>query len=171
MLIGISGKKGSGKSTIRKHLRAILRTYGTRTYWHPFAMPLKLEAIAAGATYAQVFGPDKEEWRGWLQNRGQEARESDPDYWINQHALTCPAGVVIADDLRYQNELDYIRSRGIAFRLTRWDGVVDNHPSETELDDADGMIYIPNEQLGIQRSAYHMARIIQEYVCRGQRLT
>lgn len=168
MLIGLSGKKGSGKSTIRKHVRVLLRMRGIRTYWHPLAMPLKMRAIEAGATYSQVFGPDKEEWRLWLQNEGQRCREIDPNYWIDRHAETCPDGIVFVDDLRYPNELQYIRERGMAFRLTRWDGVVDNHPSETSLDDTDGMIYVPNDKLGIQRSAYHISRIIYDEMVRRQ---
>lgn len=164
MLIGLSGKKGSGKSTLRKHIRVLLRRAGVQTFWHPFAMPLKMEAIAAGATYSQVFGPDKEEWRPWLQRRGQETRDIDPDYWIKRHAETCPSGVVFVDDLRYHNELRYIRSKGVAFRLTRWDGVVDTHPSETDLDDALGMLHIDNAALGIERSALLIARIIEDRI-------
>lgn len=160
MLLGLSGRKQSGKSTLAKYL------------WqkHDFhemswAEPLK-EIIGRqllGLTREQVYGSSKDKetvdafWgkspRHLLQVIGTDCfrKQVDPDFWVkiclrnidelhrNQfaRAATRPEKSVVFSDCRFPNELKAIESRGgVNIRVVREDwGVVDNHESETALDD------------------------------------
>lgn len=72
-------------------------------------------------------------------------RKVDEDFWVKtlfSHDL--PKRVVVSD-VRFQNELDAIETRGgVSVKVSRDTGIVDTHPSETALDGAEWKYTIDN---------------------------
>lgn len=143
LIIGLSGKIGAGKTTLARAFAA--RAPGRLVY--SFAEPLKrVVASLYGATAEQLFGGEKNSpspypgwtWRQIVQHVGMMHRDVDPLVWIRRTFGAIAAfgdHVAIIDDVRFVNEADAIRSRGgVVVRLDRV-GVVDQHVSETDLDD------------------------------------
>lgn len=143
MIIGLSGHKGVGKTTLARYASL---TYGLRLY--SFAEPLK-------RLCRELFWPDVESRddalmplrrRRILQSVGFELRKHDPHVFIRllvNRIIADDLGSdpefwdIIIDDVRYVSEADWIRSkRGLVLRLE--DRTVtaarDEHASETELD-------------------------------------
>lgn len=137
VVIALSGKKGTGKSTIRKFLESYF------VYPEPinFADILRKELVALGAPMNKLTTqegklepvpsdilnklPDDLPWkdsiksyRELMQAWGTYRREQDPNYWTKMWkdavkqvtVYDNPDTVVICDDLRYPNELSTIRS-------------------------------------------------------------
>lgn len=78
-----------------------------------------------------------------LQHFGTEIkRKMNPNYWLNKHTELCKnenADIIIIDDVRMPNELNYTKLAGMAFRINPYPGWVckeeiANHLSETALD-------------------------------------
>lgn len=81
-----------------------------------------------------------------LQKIGHERRQQDPEYWVKRaFAKVLPTSdIVLFTDTRYQNEAQYIKSRGgyivnVTRRLKDGSQFIDpsrpaNHPSEIDLD-------------------------------------
>lgn len=140
ILIGISGKKKSGKDTlctsIKLHTRYSVRRVG-------FADGLKHEVCAALKITREELERDKDLYRVLLQWWGTEYRRNKfgEDYWVIQTAREIIAAgnqnidIVIVPDVRFKNEYDCIKNAGgIMVKVTR-DGLPeDNHASETQLD-------------------------------------
>lgn len=154
MLIGLSGKKQSGKSTVTSYLCEVFDFH--EISW---AYPLK-EIIGK-----ELFGLDDEvlygdspkreeiipEWgrsgRDILQVVGTDLFRNhfDPDFWIKVGLrriteLTDRGRHVVVSDCRFPNEVDAIKDLGgIACRIVRIDQESnDTHLSETALDDYRG---------------------------------
>lgn len=157
MIIGISGKKGSGKTTVAREL-AIRHGYAIKS----FAAPLKEMCIKLfGADPAAVYGTDEQKnratnvrWFDWnlatsgmalppadrrnsflthrelMQNFGSLIRIINPTAWIEYalHDITQDNAIVI-DDVRYVNEADAIRERGGV--IVRLDAPTDAGDSDT----------------------------------------
>lgn len=149
MIVGISGKKHSGKSYVAEYL--------LRHIEGSIRVPIagKLKEIAQelfGCLPDHVYGSGDAKTRMALcgksardvmQMVGQSMRGIWPDCWIHawEHevvSLWAEWGVpqpIIVDDVRYPNEAKRIRSMGgLLIRLTR-NPAPDNHLSETALDD------------------------------------
>lgn len=148
MLIGITGRKGSGKDTLGRILR---ERHGFRTT--AFADPLKDAArIIFGLSHAQVHGEiaDKEapdpRWDGLtpreiLQRLGTEVgRSIHPETWIRSAMLRVEAepGAWAVTDVRFANEAAAIQARGgIVVRVDRpglAEGVGAGHASEAGIE-------------------------------------
>lgn len=152
MIIGFSGSFGSGKTTRAQYLSQKLDNLGKDYYFTNFAGSLKNMLIEHfgvshskfdttsgkseicpkyGVTYGKV-----------LQMYGQGMRNIDPDFWIDKlekkidNSLDC---IVIIGDVRYQNELDWIKKKGgyvfkkSGIREKSIAGRDINHESEKEL--------------------------------------
>jgi hypothetical protein len=149
MIIGISGKMGTGKTTLAKHLVALM---GGRVA--SFADELRLEVselfeIPVSSLVSReckenmtvAIGQRRMTVRELLQWWGALRRETDADYWVDR--LVASVGLrelVFVDDVRYYNEAAAIRAAGgQVFRLDPYDGwlcgVGSDHLSETDLDD------------------------------------
>lgn len=164
MIIGISGKRGSGKTTVARELAT---GHGYRIV--SFAAPLKEMCIKLfGCDRKAIYGTDKQKNRAtnvrrsyWnlavgsrsqfphtddngsflthrelMQGFGSVIRDVMSNAWI-QYALHSIAShdAIVIDDVRYTNEADAIRERGgVVVRLDSPDVSQDAHPSETELD-------------------------------------
>jgi hypothetical protein len=134
--IALTGKMGSGKSTIAD---VLMNTYGYRTL--SFASPLKglvIEAdplvmyeslhgtvtpvpihlsdvLASGKTFEEAKRKYPEVRRS-LQRIGQGIRRIDPDYWVRnlmERVLDVPSGTpIVVPDVRYPNELEALAKNG-----------------------------------------------------------
>lgn len=142
MLLGISGKKRSGKDTSYELIKDILSEKGYTVKRYHFARVVKEFS-------KKYFGidpnhPNKEEVRFIWQGVGQLLRdEVNRDYWIdkeyNQYledALSHKNLIGIITDVRYQNEAEFFVNRKFPLvRIVRPDFIsYDSHPSEVELD-------------------------------------
>jgi hypothetical protein len=149
VIVGLSGKKGSGKSTVagylHRHMDGALRL--------PFAFRLKeIAQECFGAEAVQVNGDESQKntltqcgltGRELMQRIGHDLREIWPDCWVRAWetevvAMWAEAGAacpIIVEDVRYRNEVEVIRKMGgIVIRLTRAPHQ-DFHDSEVALDD------------------------------------
>jgi hypothetical protein len=141
-LIGLSGRKRSGKDTVCDLVRDLHPGRVTRI---AFADALKEEvAQLLGVTVTEIEA-DKARYRGILQWWGTEwRRHQDPLYWIKRTAEKIEriradrsADVVVVTDVRFLNEALLIEDLGGALlRVSRpgADTDPDAHSSETALD-------------------------------------
>lgn len=129
VLIGLTGRMGSGKSTVADHL---CREHGFTEY--AFAEPIKAGLAAIlGITpeelerqkrsHLPVFPGYEVGIRGMMQTLGTEWGRSGihPNFWLDLAAQRLdhlaafsqegPAGLVISD-VRFENEADFVRQRG-----------------------------------------------------------
>ncbi|AYA36023.1 hypothetical protein D3Y59_02495 [Hymenobacter oligotrophus] len=150
-LIGLAGKRGSGKNTVAELVRAMQ----PERNWQILAFGDGIKAVSAALAseptqpyYTQegkaellpVFGLTRGEL---LQQVGGALRTWRPQVWIEALLAALPADKpVVVADLRFPDEAEAIRSRGgVVWRVEgdplqqRGDGTRDdNHPSETALD-------------------------------------
>lgn len=139
LLIGLSGKKRSGKDTAANMIRVALPQYNVVTL--SFALPLKAMVARSYNVSIEQLENEKARWRKALQFTGSYCRELyGDDYWIRQlntELNKCDDNdVVIVTDVRYVNEANYIRKLGgVVVRVNRPNvDTFDMHSSETELD-------------------------------------
>jgi hypothetical protein len=157
-VIAITGHAGAGKDTAASAISSIY----DRAYSLPFAAPLK-EVCASlfNIPLEHFHSREKKELKNHMwgmspreiaQMFGTEAMRNTfgTDFWIrvwNNKATTYNfANIIIVPDVRFQNELDFLSSKGaVVLRITRdgWDGNVGvpNHPSEDSLDYENCMRY------------------------------
>jgi hypothetical protein len=175
MIVGISGKKGSGKNTSARY---IIERYGG--YELAFADPLKRLARDLIRDY---FGEDVDPWadktpkvRRFLQVLGTDLfRAYGDDVWVKagmrQVVRDLGTGRVIGTavftDVRFPNEANAILDAGgvvlrceVAESIRRERLVAlygdaaldDNHPSETALDDFARQIIVRNDDVHVMRA-------------------
>lgn len=162
MIIGISGKAGSGKDTAAKMLEVLYANpdisyedFANKRYKNfadiqivHFADSLKettqvLFRIGEWETNTQEGKKTTINWIGktvreLLQGIGQGLRDAiDSDLWVKiLFANTEDWTNYIIADVRYPNEIKAIKERnGILLRIDRKDAGAGNHSSETALDD------------------------------------
>lgn len=148
-VLGLSGKKHSGKSTVAKHL---VEKHGF--YEMSWADPLKMHIGMSimGFTFDQVYGERKEVvdeyWgdtpRAFLQKIGTDLfrDQLDTDFWVKagkRHIAKLQEGghnKIVVSDCRFPNEVEAITQMGgRSIRVTRENyHVPDFHASETALD-------------------------------------
>jgi hypothetical protein len=157
IIIGITGRKRSGKDTIANYL---VKKYGFVKL--AFADSLKESCkIIFGFSDDQVYGDEKDVidsyWghspREILQNVGTElfrkrlpelCPNTSPEIWIKsvdrkiQQLKKSGHTLFVISDIRFQNELDYVvRNNGVSFRVIRPSLLHDsnsNHESEIHVD-------------------------------------
>lgn len=153
-LIGLCGAIGAGKSTVAEILQ---ETY--RYHRIPFADPLKSMLRVLGLTAEQVNGSEKEtpchllgghtpRWA--MQSLGTEwgRQMIHPDLWIRAWERAREGWpYVLAEDARFNNEFDAIRSAGgvLICVMRPGHGLETKHASEACWRDADPDITIWND--------------------------
>jgi len=139
-IIGISGKKRSGKDTL---CQALIDTIGDRqTYRIGFADGLKDELCTAMGVTPAYIEQNKAALRLLLQAWGTDYRRNlcDKDYWIKKaftRILKLPAHIqyVVIPDVRFQSEAEALRGIGaVLVRINSMRSPQDNHSSEVDLD-------------------------------------
>lgn len=122
MMIGLVGKARCGKSSVG---RVLVREFGYLVY--PMAGAIR-KAILSGLPFVKAeFLHDKKEevipelgvtGRKLLQTMGHDwGRSHNPDIWIEAldyelELMKVDHRKVVIDDVRYDNEVDYIKSKG-----------------------------------------------------------
>lgn len=157
-LIGLSGKAGTGKNYLARHL---LAPHGFREA--ALADEIKIRGVALGVgTYEELFHAKPAHTRDWLQQEGTErGREQyGVDVWINAMMArltrveeTWGIGTFVVTDVRFPNEVEVLQAHGgRVFRIEAPERAAASllsdaaraHPSETALDDYehfDGWIF------------------------------
>lgn len=151
ILIGISGKKQSGKDAVCEHLMKRFPSSERIA----FADACKDEVCAMYRITRSYLEEHKSSFRLILQGHGTDYRRRmcGENYWIEQWLKKVSkslADVVIASDVRFENEARMIHDCGgflwqVNRPLMEYD---DRHCSETELDGYDKFDrVIPNDRL------------------------
>lgn len=151
-IIMLSGKKGSGKSTIADLLLGYERM--------SFATPIKNAASAiftdtpyVAAKKGQVIRElNGITMREVLQNLGQGIREFEPGFWANHMLMRMKlshGAKFVIDDWRYPNEARILQDAGASICTVRItvnndEGHTDKHSTEIALDDFDFDLRIEN---------------------------
>lgn len=123
MIIGISGKIGSGKDTVTEIIIEILRKYNYTCEHRKFSTRLK-EVVAAltNTTYRlqnSHKGKDtKDPYLGYSYGQlqqivGTTLRENiSNDIWVNLSSYPSNSNFLIFSDVRFPNEYHFIKSKG-----------------------------------------------------------
>lgn len=122
ILIGIAGPAQSGKSTLAGEFRRLVEFRGQKYREQPFAGPLKRMLASIGVDVSDLsknapvpFLDGRITPRIMMQTLGTEwGRSLLTDLWLRvwQHELDDDAHVVTVPDVRFDNEVDLIRSLG-----------------------------------------------------------
>ncbi len=131
MIIGITGHMGSGKTSVAQILSGIVITTIL-----PFSSPVKDAALNLGWD-----GKKCVKGRRLLQLLGTECGRDciDIDIWVNRwidefQNMTHDHIYVIADDIRFDNEADLLRSLGGIIICVKRPGYIGNgHASESSI--------------------------------------
>lgn len=160
MIIGLSGKQGTGKTTVanmlldafREYVPCVRMAFGDalkREASFVYNFPLSWAYVGKSRVVEVPACEITSEWRDKdvtvreiLQHRGMEMRKVNPDYWIEKldAATRVPykhgVRIIIVDDVRFPNEFEYVRVRGMCYRLEPYQGydIHSNHYSESALD-------------------------------------
>jgi hypothetical protein len=150
LYLGISGKMGTGKSTLTKGIIDTLVSLNSEVV--SLAKPIKdLQDTIYNQLDLEMEG---EKDRDLLIKLGMWGREKDPDFWLKQavkNIKSSKADLIICDDVRFSNEAEWFDKHGLLLRLEgkqRGDNVNPefmNNPSEVALDHYDFKNYISNE--------------------------
>ena len=177
MLIGITGQKFSGKSTVAAMLaNEFYKASGYETIWNidSFARPLKeIVCALSGCTMEQLEDYDfkekevvpehlwafcaneKHNYRSLLQGMGDYLRSKNPNIFIDSVLVGDTSNLIISD-CRFPNEAKAIKERGgLIIRVER-EGLQssDTHSSETAMREIVPDIIVENNKgLGDLRGA------------------
>jgi putative deoxynucleotide monophosphate kinase len=151
VIIALSGKKGSGKDTVANMLEYCFNKYHhQRLHKVAFADPVR-EIASIVASTAQVHfidrywkeqpvsSSDERSPREYLRLVGQSLKSTlGPDVWIrvmDSRVFTFNAKNCVITDVRFRNELDYVKGKGAFLIKIERDGCEgDDDVSETEMD-------------------------------------
>lgn len=118
MIIGLTGFSKSGKDMLAEQLQSYQQCAFTDALKQEVTRILELNDI-----HTDLWSRDKEEWRWLLVGWGRMRRAQDRDYWIKQLYLRIAPvdqGAWIISDLRYPNELQWVKKHGgLVIGITR----------------------------------------------------
>lgn len=122
ILIGISGKLGSGKDTIAKFLPDAMPSKGLRVTYMAFADHIKVSvASRLGRNIMDFYDRKEPSDRKLLQEEGTENGRDKygDDIWVNTlwnwsivRAMRDGVDVIIVTDCRFPNEAEFIETHG-----------------------------------------------------------
>ncbi len=137
MIVGLVGKRQSGKNTVARYLQ--LR-YG----FTPLAFAATLKGFCF-LTFKNplVWRPElSPEARKTLQVIGDLGRQHHERLFVDTAVNLLPLNFrdrIVVTDVRFKNEAEFVRERGFLIKLVRDNKAqlpqIDNHPSETEVDE------------------------------------
>lgn len=155
IIIGISGKKGSGKDLFSHFLCEQLIKLGFTVTIRAFADPLKkcCGIISGQPTcifYSQTYknrnaGLLNMTNRKLMQKFGDLTRLLDPNIWINLALEPVKSDILIISDVRFKNEAEAIKNKnGLLVRINSNRAEKDNHISEIDLDNYNFELTVTN---------------------------
>ena len=146
MIIGITGKKKSGKDTFFKALSA----HNANMVRYSLADDLKDEVSVACGCTVEFIAENKDLFRPMLQWWGTEFRRIcfGEDYWVKKLTARIEAGesipglfyqpaqIPVITDVRFLNEAEFVKKRGgaVVRILGGQSEAGDTHASEVEMD-------------------------------------
>jgi hypothetical protein len=133
MIIGIGHRKGQGKDTFAKLLEEGLKTYTSNVKIVAFADPVyevcsmlfgteSREYYIKYPAIKEVKNPLGKSPRDYLLAVGMKMREIDPDVWVEALKIkNIQDGYefCIVPDLRFYNEMKYVKGNGVAVKIER----------------------------------------------------
>lgn len=160
LIIGLTGKKGSGKTTASNKIREVLIENGyfvhhlnfkdalITTMKQKFPETLKQISIVYEKSIEELFAEKPPVMRALMQNVGTEVyRGIRDDWWVSewyrelftiQERFKNEKLVIITDDVRFANECMMLQAKGgfliKIFRIGFEDDVSTTHQSETEME-------------------------------------
>lgn len=151
LLIGIAGPARCGKDTAADFILDSDPRYVKAS----FADPLKdMLRIGLGLNAAQLYGNDKEAVdhryecspRHIMQTLGTEWGRDliHPDIWVRAMASRINTHTVIPD-VRFPNEAEFVRERGVLLHIVGRGGIEGAHQSELGLEAREGDITVAND--------------------------
>ena len=163
IIIGISGKKGSGKDTFALLLEDLFREQEIEVITKAFADKLKqCCAIISGQFEWILYNQNIKDKKAGLLNMtnrelmqkfGDLTRQLDPDIWIKltlESEYKIAPDVLIITDVRFKNEAKAIKDKGgILIRMESDRSKEDTHKSETDLDYYNNFDLVINNNIGV----------------------
>lgn len=152
LFIGISGKMGTGKSTISHMLQVALQET-SKVKIGSLASPIYKGQDLLYKQYGLTLEGEKD--RDLLIAIGLWGRGKDSNFWLEQfvkESVESEFEVIICDDVRFENEADFFKKHGVLFRISgeQRGGNLDesrkNHSTEVSLDEYDFDNIISNYQ-------------------------
>lgn len=140
LYLGISGKMGSGKTTLTNNIISALEHLAVKRV--SLAQPIK---DIQDSIYRKLnIKMEGEKDRPLLIALGMWGRDKDPDFWLKQAVKQMgmlKSDIVICDDVRFPNEAKWFEENGMLIRIEgeqRGDNVDESRKTdrtETALDD------------------------------------
>ena len=179
--IGISGRQQAGKSTVAEYLKenidnVLIWGFGTCVKWEFLEEypALNIEYTVQDLDrqgVKEVVLDNGKTIRDELIRIGTERRDEDPDYWVKQWKqhieLAEDFDIVIAPDVRFENEVKAIQDLGgMVIRLTR-NPIDSDDPCDTALDWMDSTeidCVIANEMMDIDDTNKVCLDIVKDYL-------
>ena len=143
IIIGISGKKQSGKDECCNVILEVCKEKGLLAKRIAFADALKSDICQMCLVSPAYLEANKHMFRLIMQGYGTDFKRTQyPDYWVKRWSANVYEAyvkheikVLIVPDIRFENEFKKIRSsNGILIRVKRKSIDTDSHVSETEMD-------------------------------------
>ena len=172
MIIGISGKKRSGKDTVYELIRMLKSSDGIYPLRAAFGDQIKEEVAGVTGVDLDHIEEHKERFRPMLQWWGADFRRhyKGESYWLDKMLakMKTIAGreVLVITDVRYPNEAELVKGAGgIMIRVERKTGLEDAHSSENLLDNFEGFDYRLTNNGTIYDLKEKVARIVSHHCC------
>jgi len=166
MIIGISGKKRSGKDTVFSLINEI--TDGEiRTVRTAFGDQIKREVAEVLGVEPSTIDAEKQYYRPLLQWWGTEFRRGycGDNYWIDKMRWSASrfyaSEWLVITDVRFQNEAAMVKAlNGVVVRVDRATGLNDQHASETHMDDYEEFDYRINNSGTLDELHSEVVRVV-----------
>ena len=116
LFIGISGKMGSGKTTLTNNIIKALSSFKIENV--SMAKPIYDIQNKIYEMTGETLEGDKD--RPLLIALGMWGRDRDCDFWLSQavtEMLSSSSDIVICDDVRFENEANWFKENGLLLRI------------------------------------------------------
>ena len=169
MIIGVSGKKRSGKDTVYSLIKKSTGNFALRA---AFGDQIKEEVADVTGVDVDHIEEHKERFRPMLQWWGADFRRhyKGESYWLDKMLdkmqTISDREVLVITDVRYPNEAELVKKAGgLMIRVDRETGQEDPHSSENLLDDFEGFDYRLTNNGTLKDLEAKVAKIVGVHCC------